>query len=84
MANVHSAKNMEYLSAFSTNAGKYGPEKTPYLDTSHAVVFSVCIDSMIALLLNIPQLIVVEVTQKKVEPRPITPVNVSLWKFVFT
>ena len=26
-----------YLSAFSPNAGKYGPEKTPYLDTFHAV-----------------------------------------------
>ena len=25
-----------YLSAFSPNAGKYGPEKTPYLDTFHA------------------------------------------------
>ena len=37
---------------------------------------------MITLSLNISQLIVVEVTQKKVEQRPITPVNVSLWKFV--
>ena len=27
----------EYLSVFSSNAGKYGPEKTPYLDTFHAV-----------------------------------------------
>ena len=26
-----------YLSVFSQNAGKYGPEKTPYLDTFHAV-----------------------------------------------
>ena len=26
------------MSAFSTNAGKYGPEKTPYLDTSHAMI----------------------------------------------
>ena len=25
------------LSVFSPNAGKYGPEKTPYLDTFHAV-----------------------------------------------
>ena len=24
--------------AFSPNAGKYGPEKTPYLDTFHAVM----------------------------------------------
>ena len=27
----------QYLSVFSLNAGKYGPEKTPYLDTFHAV-----------------------------------------------
>ena len=26
-----------YLSVFSQNAGKYGPEKTPYLDTFHTV-----------------------------------------------
>ena len=26
-----------YLSVFSPNAGKYAPEKTPYLDTFHAV-----------------------------------------------
>ena len=26
-----------YLSVFSPNAGKYGPEKTPYLVTFHAV-----------------------------------------------
>ena len=26
------------LSVFSPNAGKYGPEKTPYLDTFHAVL----------------------------------------------
>ena len=26
-----------YLSVFSQNAGKYWPEKTPYLDTFHAV-----------------------------------------------
>ena len=29
--------HLEYLSVFSPNAGKYGPEKTPYLDTFHAV-----------------------------------------------
>ena len=29
--------NTEYLSVFCPNAGKYGPEKTPYLDTFHAV-----------------------------------------------
>ena len=28
----------KYLSVFSMNAGKYGPEKTPYLDTFHVVV----------------------------------------------
>ena len=27
-----------YFSVFSPNAGKYGPEKTPYLDTFHAVI----------------------------------------------
>ena len=27
-----------YLSVFSPNAGKYGPEKTLYLDTFHAVL----------------------------------------------
>ena len=27
----------KYLSVFSANAGKYGPEKTPYLDTFQAV-----------------------------------------------
>ena len=26
-----------YLSVFSPNTGKYGPEKTPYLDTFHVV-----------------------------------------------
>ena len=30
-------RGTEYLSVFSPNAGKYGPEKTPYLDTFHAV-----------------------------------------------
>ena len=29
--------NTEYLSVFGPNAGKDGPEKTPYLDTFHAV-----------------------------------------------
>ena len=29
-----------YLSVFSQNAGKYGPEKTPYLDTFHALIIS--------------------------------------------
>ena len=31
-------KNKKYLSVFSPNAGKYGPEKTPYLETFHAVI----------------------------------------------
>ena len=30
-------RDTEYLSVFSSNAGKYGPEKTPYLDTFYAV-----------------------------------------------
>ena len=30
-------KNTKYFYVFSPNAGKYGPEKTPYLDTFHAV-----------------------------------------------
>ena len=29
--------NAEFLSVFSPNAGKYEPEKTPYLDTFHAM-----------------------------------------------
>ena len=28
-----------YLPVFSPNMGIYGPEKTPYLNTFHAVVF---------------------------------------------
>ena len=28
--------NTPYLSVFSPNAEKYGPEKTPYFDTSHS------------------------------------------------
>ena len=31
-------KRCEYLSVFSPNAGKYAPEKTPYLDTFHVVL----------------------------------------------
>ena len=30
-------RDTSYLSVFSPNAGKYGPEKTPYLDIFHAV-----------------------------------------------
>ena len=32
-------RDTPYLSVFSLNAGKYGPEKTPYLDNFHAVHF---------------------------------------------
>ena len=31
-------RNTEYLSVFNPNTEKYGPEKTPYLDTFHAVL----------------------------------------------
>ena len=31
-------RDTEYLSVFSQNAGKYGPEKTPYLETFHEVL----------------------------------------------
>ena len=30
-------RDAEYLFVFSPNAGKYEPEKTPYLDTFHAM-----------------------------------------------
>ena len=30
-------RDTPYLSKLSPNAGKYGPEKTPYLDTFHTV-----------------------------------------------
>ena len=30
-------RDTKYLSVYSLNAGKYGPEKAPYLDTFHAV-----------------------------------------------
>ena len=30
-------RDTSYLSVFNPNAGKYGPEKTPYLNTFHAV-----------------------------------------------
>ena len=31
-------RDAPYLSIFSPHAGKYGPEKTPYLDTLHSVI----------------------------------------------
>ena len=36
-------RNTWYLSVFSPNAGKYGPEITPYLDTFHAVLNNIFI-----------------------------------------
>ena len=44
------------LSVFNPNAGKYGPEKNPYLDTFHAVIstgldqFSVGYDNIVTLI----------------------------------
>ena len=32
-----------YHPVFISSAGKYGPEKTPYLDTFHAVILSIII-----------------------------------------
>ena len=32
-------RDTEHLSVFSPNTGKYGPEKNPYFDTFHAVVW---------------------------------------------
>ena len=37
-------KDTPHLSAFSPNPGKYGPEKTPYLGTFHAVIPSYMFD----------------------------------------
>ena len=34
-------RDTSYLSVFSPNAGKYGPEITPYLDTFHTVQYCV-------------------------------------------
>ena len=31
-------RDTEYLSEFCANVGKYGPEKSPYLDTFHVVI----------------------------------------------
>ena len=33
-------RDTKYLSVLSPNAGKYGPEKTTYLDTFHVVMLS--------------------------------------------
>ena len=34
---IFGLKVEKYFSVFSANAGKFGPEKTPYLGTFHAV-----------------------------------------------
>ena len=34
-------RDTSYLSVFCSNAGKYGPEKTPYLDTFHTVYLDI-------------------------------------------
>ena len=37
LSGLESKSLREKISIFSPNTGKYGPEKTPYLDTFHAV-----------------------------------------------
>ena len=37
LANVSKEETYGDISVFSSNAGKYGPKETPYLDTFHAV-----------------------------------------------
>ena len=48
-------RDTEYLSVFSPNARKYGPEKTPYLDTFHAlfVFFFFCCCCFFAGVINV-------------------------------
>ena len=36
-----------YFPVFSPNTGKYGPEKTPYLDTFHAVTIIISMNENI-------------------------------------
>ena len=47
---IHCVKSVQiqsfFWSVFSPNTGKYGPEKTPYLDTFHAVIHSANFDSL--------------------------------------
>ena len=45
-------RDTEYFSVFSPNAGKYGPEKTQYLDTFHAVVVFIANLAILALQIN--------------------------------
>ena len=42
---------------FSPNAGKYGPEKTPYLDTIHAVKIDVINLEKFSFFLNYPKMV---------------------------
>ena len=35
--------NTEIYFVFSPNTGKYGPEKTPYLDTFYTVIALICV-----------------------------------------
>ena len=46
---------MEYLSVFSPTAGKYGPEKRPYLDFFSRSVFSRELLALIAIFVIIPE-----------------------------
>ena len=45
---ISERENTEYLSVFSPNAGKYGTEKTLYLDTLHAVIHTKDLDLFIS------------------------------------
>ena len=40
-ASKYGVKSGPYFSVFSPNAGKYGPQITPYLDTFHTVWSSI-------------------------------------------
>ena len=52
--NIHCVKMSKYgvfsgpyFPAFSPNVGKYGPEKTLYLDTFHTVILSLIMDDIL-------------------------------------
>ena len=51
LLNIHCMKSIQiqsfFWSLFSANAGKLGPEKTPYFDTFHAVIIIYFIRVMI-------------------------------------
>ena len=38
-------RNTENLAVFNPNVGKYGPGKTPYLDTFHAVILIILFET---------------------------------------